>query len=58
MEEMISEVRRETVTRRRVYSDLVAKSLMNRRTADRRIDVMDAVLAYLEERRVRPPRDS
>lgn len=37
--------------RRRVYSDLVTKGRMNRRLADRRIDIMDALLAYLEERR-------
>jgi hypothetical protein len=51
MEEMIEEVRREAAMRRRVYSDLVTKGRMNRRLADRRIDIMDALLAYLEQRR-------
>jgi hypothetical protein len=55
MEEMIAEMRRQASTLRRVYSDLVTKGQMNRRTADRRIDVMDAVLAYLEEGRRPPP---
>lgn len=58
LEEMISEVRRECTMRRRVYTDLVAHGRMNRRQADRRIDVMDALLAYLEERRGEPVRDS
>ena len=49
LEEMIAEVRRELHMRQRVYTDMVAHGRMNRRQADRRIDVMAATLAYLEK---------
>jgi hypothetical protein len=51
LEDMVSEVRRECMVRRQVYSRLVAEQKMNKRLADRRIDVMDALLAYLEQRK-------
>ena len=46
--EMIYEVRRECEKRREVFDRLVRDHRMNRRQADRRIRVMDAVLALLE----------
>lgn len=49
--EMIEEVRRECAMRRQVYPRLIAEKKMNRRHADRRIDVMDAVLRLLEASR-------
>jgi hypothetical protein len=49
LEDMIAEVRRECQQRRHVYDRLVRERKMNRRLADRRIDVMDALLAYLEK---------
>ena len=55
--DMIAEVRRECTTRRRVYDRLVAEKKMNRRLADRRIDVMDALLVRLldEQLQEEPP---
>jgi hypothetical protein len=49
LDDMIEEVRREAKMRREVYHRLVQDRKMNKRIADRRIDVMDAVLRYLEE---------
>jgi hypothetical protein len=51
LDDMIAEVRREGQQRRQVYGRLVKDHKMNSRLADRRIDVMDALLAYLEQRR-------
>ena len=51
LDDMISEVRRECQKRREVYGRATSAGVMNRRTADRRIDVMDAVLSYLEGQR-------
>jgi hypothetical protein len=51
--EMISEVRRECAMRRQVYSNAVARGRMNRRQADRRIEIMDSILALLERQRAR-----
>lgn len=51
LDEMVDEVRRECTMRRDVYGRLVAAHKMNRRTADRRIDVMDQVLKQLERLR-------
>jgi hypothetical protein len=50
LEDMIREVRRECTRRRNTYHRLVAEQKMNRRQADRGIDVFDALLAYLEQR--------
>jgi hypothetical protein len=50
LDDMIAEVRRECMMRRQVYGRLVADHKMNKRLADHRIDVMDALLAYLEQR--------
>lgn len=47
LDDMIDEVRRELVYRQRVYARLVAEQKMNSRQRDRRIDVMEAVLAHL-----------
>jgi hypothetical protein len=54
VEDMIAEVRRECAMRRQVYGRLVADRKMNKRLANRRIDVMDALLAYLEARCTEP----
>ena len=51
LDDMIAEVRREGQQRRQVYGRLVKDHKMNSRLADRRIDVMDALLAYLEQRK-------
>ncbi|HYM25275.1 MAG TPA: hypothetical protein VEU08_18790 [Vicinamibacterales bacterium] len=45
---MIDEVRREIAQRRNVYARLVSEHKMNGRTATRRIEIMEAVLAKLE----------
>jgi len=45
---MIDEVRREIAQRRNVYARLVGEHKMNGRTATRRIEIMEAVLAKLE----------
>jgi hypothetical protein len=49
MIDMIDEVRREIGYRKHVYTRLVREKRMNRGLADRRIDVMEAVLATLEQ---------
>jgi hypothetical protein len=49
--DMIDEVRRELGHRKAVYHRLVQDHRMNRGLADRRIDVMEAVLATLERLR-------
>jgi hypothetical protein len=49
--DMIDEVRREVGQRKAVYHRLVQDRRMNRGLADRRIDVMEAVLATLERLR-------
>jgi hypothetical protein len=51
IEDMVSEVERELNQRRQVYARLVAGGAMNRRVADRRFEVMSAVLALLLEAR-------
>jgi hypothetical protein len=48
IDDMIEEVRRECQQRRFVYGNACREGRMNRRRADRRIDVMDAVLKHLE----------
>jgi hypothetical protein len=54
--DMVSEVERELNQRRQVYARLVANGSMNRRLADRRFEVMSAVLALLLEARRDEPR--
>jgi hypothetical protein len=49
--DMIDEVRREVGQRKVVYHRLVQDHRMNRGLADRRIDVMEAVLSTLERLR-------
>jgi hypothetical protein len=49
--DMIDEVRREVGYRKVVYHRLVQDRRMNRGLADRRIDVMEAVLTTLERLR-------
>jgi hypothetical protein len=51
LDDMIAELRRECRMRREVYARATSDGRMNRRAAARRIDVMDATLAYLEQRR-------
>jgi hypothetical protein len=51
LDDMIAELRRECRMRREVYARATSDGRMNRRAADRRIDVMDATLAYLERER-------
>jgi hypothetical protein len=46
--DMIEEVRRELRYREQVYSRACREGRMNRKLADRRIDVMTAVLQHLE----------
>lgn len=46
--EMIDEVRREVATRTQVFSRAASEGRMNRRRADRRIAIMQAVLSNLE----------
>lgn len=48
---MIGEVRREIAYRKSLYPRLVADGKMNPKTADRRIEVMQALLAKLEAER-------
>lgn len=48
LDEMIREVRRELKFRRSVYARAVAGNRMNKGEADRRIDVMRAVLENLQ----------
>lgn len=49
LDDMIAEVKRECQKRREVYGRAVQERRMNARLANRRIDVMDAVLKYLEQ---------
>lgn len=51
IEDMVSEVERELNQRRQVYARLVHNGSLNRRVADRRFEVMSAVLALLLEAR-------
>jgi hypothetical protein len=53
IEDMVSEVERELNQRRQVYARLVHNGSLNRRVADRRFEVMNAVLAWLLEARDR-----
>ena len=55
LDDMIAEVARECRKRREVYARATADGRMNRRKADRQIDVMDAVLAHLEQEKARAP---
>ena len=48
LQDMREECRRELNMRRLVYSQLVRERRMNRRLADRRIDIMAAVVALLD----------
>jgi hypothetical protein len=48
---MVDEVRRELEMRRNVYPRQVAAHRMNARQADRRIEIMAALLAKLEKER-------
>ena len=48
LRDMIDEVKRECQMRRWLYSTRVSDGRMNRRQADRKIDVMDAILRHLE----------
>lgn len=47
--EMVIEAQRELTMRKRIYPDRVRTGRMNRRQADRRIDVMQAILDRLED---------
>jgi hypothetical protein len=51
LDDMVEEVRRECQSRRFAFGIACREGRMNRRRADRRIDVMDAVLKRLEEER-------
>lgn len=51
LQEMIEEVAREGIKRRQVYPRLVAEKKLNRRMADRRIDIIDALLEHLKAER-------
>jgi hypothetical protein len=51
IEDMIGEVERELDQRRQVYARLVAAGRMNRRQADRRFEVLSAVLTKLKGER-------
>jgi hypothetical protein len=51
LDEMIGCVRREVNKRQFVYTRLVREGKMNRRVADREIDVMEAVLLKLRAER-------
>jgi hypothetical protein len=51
LDDMVSEVERELNQRRQVYARLVHNGSLNRRAADRRFEVMSAVLALLLEAR-------
>lgn len=48
--DMVEAIRRECDAIRFRYSLAVSRGQMNRRQADRRIDVMDALLRFLEQR--------
>jgi hypothetical protein len=49
LRDMREECQRELDLRKRFYSDRVAHRQMNRRLADRRIDIMAAVVALLDK---------
>jgi len=51
LDDMIAELRRECRDRRWIYASRTRDGRMNTRAAARRIDVMDATLAYLERER-------
>jgi hypothetical protein len=51
LDDMIKEVERELNQRRQVFARLVAEKKLNRRVADRRFEVMGAVLKKLLEER-------
>jgi hypothetical protein len=55
LSEMIYEAQREAQRRREVYGRLVAERRMNRRTASRRIAVMDEIAALLERQQESKP---
>ena len=48
LQDMREECQRELDVRKRFYGDKVAHRQMNRRLADRRIDIMAAVVALLD----------
>lgn len=54
LDDMISEVERELNQRRQVYARLVAAGQMSRKYADRRYEVMDAVLTRLKRETAQP----
>lgn len=54
IESMIDEVRLELSYRRNVYGRLVRENRMNPKSADRRIEIMIALLAKLEAERDQP----
>lgn len=56
LDDMVAEVRRECGMRREVYTRLTRNGQMNHRLAARRIEIMNAVLAYLEAARERERR--
>ena len=51
LDDMIAEVERELTKRKYVFDDLVKQRRMNRRYADRRIDVMEAIRDKLKGER-------
>jgi hypothetical protein len=51
LDDMIAEVRTELNYRRQVFGNAVRTGRMNKRLADRRFDVMEAILNHLEEER-------
>lgn len=51
LDDMVSEVERELNQRRQVYARLVHNGSLNRKTADRRFEILNAVLALLLEAR-------
>jgi hypothetical protein len=53
LDDMISEVERELNQRRQVYARLVAADRMSRKYADRRYEVMEAVLTNLKREKAR-----
>lgn len=55
IDDMIDEAEREVNYRRSVYGKLVAAHKMNRRLADRRIDVMLAIVERLKRGTLSPP---
>jgi hypothetical protein len=50
---MIDEVRREVEMRRHLYPRMVVNRQMNARTATRRLEIMEALLAKLEAEKPR-----